>query len=124
MCELLALIFRTTRAEQQEMRTRDSVGLNLCLFIVKMWLKVVAVCFVLTCSVSGLKPNHEPSIVVRTLIPPPEDCSVQAQKGDSVWIEHKGLYEGKLVDANPEGEPLKVPLGKNRILKGIHVYLL
>ena len=77
---------------------------------------IFAIAFValsLTLQASALK-----DIIVRQLVEAPADCSVKAQNGDTVWIEHRGLHGEQLVDQNPEGEPLKIALGKGRVLKG------
>ena len=63
--------------------------------------------------------DNDEQISVKVLDAAPEDCSVKAQNGDTVWINHKGFHLGQQIDMNPEGEPLKVALGKNRILRGM-----
>lgn len=61
---------------------------------------------------------NQMDIIVRTIMPAPEDCSVKVENGDAVWIEHKGFWKEQQIDGSPQGEPLKFVVGKGRILRG------
>ena len=62
--------------------------------------------------------QQQVGITKTTIVPAPADCDLKVQNGDTVWIEHRGFWKEQQIDGNPEGEPLKFVVGKNRVIKG------